>query len=69
MISLGDAGTWLSHVIAEDLARIRRIHLVARMDPAGRVDEDARADRATATAWKLMAEHGPRAGWSWSAGR
>ncbi|MBL4918787.1 hypothetical protein [Szabonella alba] len=36
------------------------MHLVARMDPVGRAEEDDRADWATATAWNLMAENGPR---------
>lgn len=52
---------WLSHVITEELARIRRVHLVTQMDPVGSHAEDERADWATATAWKLMAEFGPRA--------
>ena len=61
LISVEDARTWLSHVITEELARIRRVHLVTRMDPVGRAESDVRADWATATAWRLMAEHGPRA--------
>lgn len=62
LISVEDARNWLSHVITEELARIRRVDLVTRMDPLGRAEEDARADWATATAWELMAEFGPRAG-------
>ena len=61
LISVEDARTWLSHVITQELARIRRVDLVARLDPVGRAEADIRADWATATAWRLMAEHGPRA--------
>ncbi len=61
LISVEDARTWLSHVITEELARIRRVDLVSRMDPVGLAETDIRADWATTTAWRLMAEHGPRA--------
>lgn len=61
LISSDDMRRWMSHVITEELARIRRVQLVTKMDPQRDAASDARADWATATAWKLMAEFGPRA--------
>ncbi|WP_332872070.1 DUF6538 domain-containing protein [Pseudogemmobacter bohemicus] len=60
LISAEAARTWLSHLITEALAPIRRLDRVTRLDPLGRAASDIRADRATATAWRLMAGHGPR---------
>lgn len=40
---------------------MRRVALVIQMDAMGTSESDRRADWATAQAWKLMAEHGPRA--------
>lgn len=34
--SVEDAGKWLPHVVTEELARIRRVHLGMRTEPAGR---------------------------------
>ncbi len=61
LVSIPDARAFLSHVINDELARMRRVDLVTRMDALGTSESDRRADWATAQAWKLMAEHGPRA--------
>ncbi|TDE41234.1 DUF6538 domain-containing protein [Antarcticimicrobium sediminis] len=61
LLSVEDARAWLRHVINDELARMRRVALVTRMDPVGPSEGDRRADWATAQAWKLMAEFGPRA--------
>jgi hypothetical protein len=61
LVSVGDARAFLSHVINDELAQMRRVALVTQMDAMGTSESDRRADWATAQAWKLMAEHGPRA--------
>lgn len=55
-LSVADAKAWLSHIIGEELDRIRRLRLVCNMDPVGPVEDDRRADWAAAQAWKLMAQ-------------
>ncbi len=60
LISVPDARAFLSHVINDEPALMRTVALVTRMDPVGSSDGDRRADWATAQAWKLMAEFGPR---------
>ena len=60
LVSIPDARAFLSHVINGELARMRRVDLVTQMDAMGTSESDRRADWATAQAWKLMAEHGPR---------
>lgn len=61
LVSVADARAFLSHVINDELVRMRRVALVTQMDAMGTSESDRRADWATAQAWKLMAEHGPRA--------
>lgn len=61
LVTLDDARKWLAHIITDELKRIRRVSLVAQMDPTSSAEADERADWATATAWRLMAEFGPRA--------
>jgi hypothetical protein len=61
LVSVQDARAFLSHVINDALARMRRVALVTCMDPVGSFDDDRRADWATAQARKLMANYGPRA--------
>lgn len=39
LISVEDARKWLSHVVTEELARIRRVHPVIWMDPVGLAEE------------------------------
>lgn len=60
LVTVPEARAFLSHVITDELARMRRVSFVTRMDPVGSSESDRRADWATAQAWKLMAEHGPR---------
>lgn len=61
LLSVADAKAWLSHVIAEELGRIRHGRVVFGADPVGPAEDDRRADWATAQAWKLMAQGGPKA--------
>lgn len=59
LVSMEDARKWLSHVITEELARIRRVALVSKMDRIGPAGQDRRMDWATAQSLKLLAEFGP----------
>ena len=52
LVSIPDARAFLSHVINDELARMRRVDLVTRMDALGTSESDRRADWATAQAWK-----------------
>lgn len=49
-ISIPDARAFLSHVINDELARMRRVALVTQMDAMGTSESDRRADWATAQA-------------------